>query len=214
MTGPAVSNPPKLWVLAGPNGAGKTSLFNEMLRGEIPFINADEIAVENSAPGQGLDVVEAGRIAVERRNQALARGDNFSIETTLSGTSAIRFMKRAKALGYKIDFAYVGLDSAEMSSDRVSLRVSEGGHDVPEEAIIRRYPDSLSKLEQAMRLADRAYIFDNSGRERQLLLIVEDQKAIWIELQLPNWVEEAVPEDLRRFRRPGGTGREKPGIEI
>lgn len=214
MTGQAVSNPPKLWVLAGPNGAGKTSLFNEMLRGEIPFINADEIAVENSAPGQGLDVVEAGRIAVERRNQALARGDNFSIETTLSGTSAIRFMKRAKALGYKIDFAYVGLDSAEMSSDRVSLRVSEGGHDVPEEAIIRRYPDSLSKLEQAMRLADRAYIFDNSGRERQLLLIVEDQKAIWIELQLPNWVEEAVPEDLRRFRRPGGTGREKPGIEI
>lgn len=203
---------PRLWVFAGPNGAGKTSLFNEMLRGQIDFINADEIATKISQVNPYLDVIQAGRIAVARRNLALKERRNLSIETTLSGNSAIRFMANAKKLGYRIDLAYVGLDSAELSSDRVEQRVIKGGHDVPADAIMRRFPDSMSKLKQAIRLADRAFIFDNSAQERWLLLIIENQTARWIGNALPSWLEGAVPPDLRKFKRSGGN--EQPSIEI
>ncbi len=53
-----------LWVFAGPNGAGKTTLFNDMLRGEIPYINADEIAGELDPTSGGVDVIRAGRLAI------------------------------------------------------------------------------------------------------------------------------------------------------
>lgn len=203
---------PTLWVFAGPNGAGKTSLFNQVLRGKIDFINADEIAREIAQVSGSIDVIRAGRLAIERRNRALASKVNLSIETTLSGNSAIMFMRHAKQVGYKIDLAYVGLDSADLSAERVEQRVALGGHDVPSDAISRRYPASMSNLETAIRLSDRAFIFDNSGEEGRLLLIIEDQMARWIEKDFPGWLEKSIPQEFRQFQNRTEPGAE--GVEI
>ena len=64
-----------LWVFAGPNGAGKTTLFNDMLRGDIPYVNADEIAIELDPASGSVDVIRAGWLAIKRRNAPGTRVD-------------------------------------------------------------------------------------------------------------------------------------------
>jgi predicted ABC-type ATPase len=41
---------------------------------------------------------------------------------------------------------YLALPSVEMSRKRVAERVAHGGHDIPREAIYRRFPRSLQNL--------------------------------------------------------------------
>jgi predicted ABC-type ATPase len=187
-----------LWVFAGPNGAGKTTLFNDMLRGLTPYINADEIAGELDPASGGVDVIRAGRLAIKRRNAMVARGESLSIETTLSGNSALAFMRKAKAAGFRISLAYVGIDTPELSRARIDERVAEGGHDVPQDAVLRRHPDSLRRLGAAMWLADSTLVFDNSGLERRLLLHLENGIVKYIDDTCPDWFETAVPQAMRR----------------
>lgn len=191
--------PPILWVFAGPNGAGKTTLFNDMLRGDIPYVNADEIATELEPASGTIDVIRAGRLAIERRNAMVAQHQSLSIETTLAGSSAIAFMRRAKAAGFQISLAYVGIDTPELSRARIDERVAEGGHNVPQEAVVRRHPDSMRRLAAAMEIADSTLVFDNSGLERRLLLHVEAGVAKFIEEVKPLWFEAAVPAAMRRL---------------
>ena len=127
---------PILWVFAGPNGARKTTLFNDMLRGNVAYVNADEIAQELDPASGAIDALRAGRLAIKRRNAMVDQRDSLSIETTLSGSSALAFMRRAKAAGYRISLAYVGIDTPELSRARIDERVTEGGHDVPQDAVV------------------------------------------------------------------------------
>lgn len=187
-----------LWVFAGPNGAGKTTLFNDMLRGDIPYINADEIATELDPASGGVEVIRAGRLAIERRNAMIAHGDSLSIETTLAGSSALAFMRRAKGAGFRVSLAYVGIDTPELSRARIDERVAEGGHDVPQDAVVRRHPDSLRRLAIAMELADSTLVFDNSGLERRLLLHVENGITKYTDDSRPDWFNAAVPEWTHR----------------
>lgn len=187
-----------LWVFAGPNGAGKTTLFNDMLRGDIPYINADEIATELDPASGGVEVIRAGRLAIERRNAMIAYGDSLSIETTLAGSSALAFMRKAKDAGFRVSLAYVGIDTPELSRARIDERVAEGGHDVPQDAVVRRHPDSLRRLATAMALADSTLVFDNSGLERRLLLHVEKGITKYIDDIRPDWFNAAVPDGIYR----------------
>ena len=195
----STSSVPVLWVIAGPNGAGKTSLFNRSLRDKLPFINADEIAVELGDGVDGASAWRAGRLAVERREAALEKGEAFSVETTLAGKSGLVLMESAKAQGYRVNLVYVGIDSAELSADRVTQRMSKGGHGVPLAAIVRRYPVSLANLRHALKLCDRAYVLDSSSEERRLLLMIEGGRARYIGSDLPEWLTRAVPLEMRRF---------------
>lgn len=185
---------PALWVFAGPNGAGKTTLFKAIVEGTVPYVNADDIAVELDAPNGTTNIVRAGRIAVERRGLLLRDRENVSIETTLSGNSALSFMSRAAVLGYQITLIYVGIQSVELSAARVRDRVASGGHDVPDDAIVRRYPDSINRLAQALEIAHNAFIFDNSGEVRRLLLQRVEKATLAVEPNLPKWFRQAVPE--------------------
>lgn len=187
-----------LWVFAGPNGAGKTTLFNDMLRGDIPYINADEIATELDPASGGVEVIRAGRLAIERRNAMIAYGDSLSIETTLAGSSALAFMRKAKDAGFRVSLAYVGIDTPELSRARIDERVAEGGHDVPQDAVVRRHPDSLRRLATAMALADSTLVFDNSGLERRLLLHVEKGITKYIDDIRPDWFNASVPDGIYR----------------
>ena len=190
--------PPILWVFAGPNGAGKTTLFNDMLRGDIPYVNADEIAHELDPVSGAIDTLRAGRLAVARRNTMIERRESLSVETTLAGNSALAFMRVAGNAGFHISLAFVGIDTPELSRMRIDDRVAEGGHDVPQEAVVRRHPASMRNLPHAVGIADSTLIFDNSGLERRLLLQIEGGVVTFIEDDRPAWLDLALPEQMRR----------------
>ena len=158
------------------------------------MVNPDAIAEELPRLEGGLDQRRAGEIAVARRNGLLDQDADFAIETTLTGSSSLRFMKLAKDRGYKLTLVFVGLSDVDLSIRRVLDRVQRGGHPVPISAIERRYPESLAKLSTAAAMADRTYVLDNSDRRRRLLVAREEGRIRFLARQLPSWLMTALPD--------------------
>lgn len=158
---------PRLIVVAGPNGAGKTSITEQLLRhewmGGCEYVNPDTIARDKFGDWNAPRAVQsAARYAEELRERCLREKRSLAFETVLSMADKIDFIQRAKAAGFFVRLFFVGTDDPSINAKRVALRVMEGGHEVPIGKIIARYSRSLANCPPAVRLADRAYIYDNS----------------------------------------------------
>jgi predicted ABC-type ATPase len=174
---------PCLTVLAGPNGAGKSTIY-EIIKPLGRFINADQIeAALPSHVAKADRERTAARSALEAVRLELDSGRDFAIETTLAGNWPLRLMEEAKAAGYRVDFLFVCLDSATRSAERVAWRVRQGGHDIPLDAIRRRFPRSLANLPRAVKLADEAAIIDNSAKVPRWVFKIEAGKITHHDIQ-------------------------------
>jgi len=155
---------PVLCVIGGCNGAGKTTLARELLPllGIKRFLNADEIARGLSPLDPSLSAFRAGRILLEEIAALLARGESFALESTLSGRTYVAMLQKAKANGYHVLLHYIVIGSGTQAVERVALRVSHGGHFVPEEDVRRRFARSRKHfLEDYLPLADEWGLWDN-----------------------------------------------------
>ena len=162
-----------LYIIAGCNGAGKTTASFTILVDTLDckeFVNADEIA-KGLSPFQPEKVAfEAGRIMLNRIDELLHRGINFSLETTLSTKSYKNFVLKAQQQGYKVTLLYFWLQTVELAKERVKTRVLEGGHDIPVDVIERRYLRGIKNLfEIYLDIVDAVLIFDNSFGNHQLI---------------------------------------------
>ncbi len=156
---------PVLFVLAGVNGAGKSSVGGHVLeRGGLTWFNPDTFARElMSATGDDQDRSNALAWAegLRRLDDAVAARRDYAFETTLGGrTIAARLL--AATHTHDVLMWFCGLDSPERHVARVRLRVSEGGHDVPEATIRARYPRALRNLIDLMPHLARLQVYDNS----------------------------------------------------
>ena len=157
---------PRLLIMGGCNGAGKTTLARELLPmlGIARFLNADEIARGLSPLDISLANVSAGRLLLSEVASLIQTGKEFAMESTLSGRAQVRLIQRAKESGYRFVLHYVLLDSAKQSSERVKLRTSLGGHDVPEADLARRFDRSVANFcENYLPLADDWVVWENSN---------------------------------------------------
>lgn len=78
----------------------------------------------------------------------------------MNHASKIEELKRALKKGYKTYLYFVCTDSAEINIDRVANRVQKGGHTVDTSKIRSRYKNTLGNLYAAIKLSNRAYLFD------------------------------------------------------
>ena len=158
----------RILIVAGPNGAGKTTFATQYLSREAgfpAFVNADLIAT-------GLNPVEApfrgeiaGRLMLERIHDLAERGLSFAFETTLAGRAALRWIPRWREGGYQVNMLYLWLSSVELAVARVRTRVEQGGHDVPEPIIRRRFSRGWTNFRELYRpIVDRWAVYDNSGK--------------------------------------------------
>lgn len=160
-----------LYIIAGCNGAGKTTASRTILPKSLlvkEFVNADEIAKGLSPFNPESVAIEAGRLMLERIKYLLSRGESFSIETTLATRSYVKLVRDASKLGYMVHLVYFWLNSPQLAVERVAERVSEGGHNIPYDVILRRYSkgvDNLFKL--FMDEVDIWVIYDNSQYQRE-----------------------------------------------
>ena len=74
--------------------------------------------------------------------------------------------------------------------------MAQGGHDVPGEKVESRYTRSIGLVPDAVRLADRAYFFDNSGLQHRLVAEFESGALVKAAEDLPNWFVEGVLRPL------------------
>lgn len=181
-------------MVGGPNDAGKSTLVRRYGRGRLRIVNPDDVArilAPDDFNSRSVQV-QAGRVALAERAELIAARTTFLVETTLSGNSEIALMRDARAAGFKVNFVFVGLDRAEMSAARVSTRVAEGGHDVPDEDIARRFGRSRANLPAAFNVAERVIVLENSGLAPRLLMVAASERPTRRSLELPDWLEAAL----------------------
>lgn len=93
---------PLLLLIAGPNGAGKTTFYQRNLAElGLPFINADELALQRWPQAPGEHAYEAARLAQEIRQQHLAERRSFVAETVFSHPSKIELVREGSAEGLR-----------------------------------------------------------------------------------------------------------------
>lgn len=140
-------NKKTLYIIAGANGSGKSTLAETILeKSNLKFLNADDIAREISPDAIDKIPITAGKIYFKRLNEYFNKNISFAVESTLSGNNIFRIISRAKQQNYKIILIYTFLKNCSICIERVKNRVKNGGHNVPEKDIIRRYYKSLIKF--------------------------------------------------------------------
>lgn len=156
---------PQLWMLVGGNGSGKTTFYNKFLHPHgIHFINADLIARDISPDNPEAMSYEAAQIAEQIRLDLLHQGISFCFETVFSHPSKIEFIQQARVLGYEIIMVFIHLDDAQLNIARISQRIVEGGHYVPDEKVRGRLERLVKNVKASIPLIDRLVAFDNSQR--------------------------------------------------
>jgi predicted ABC-type ATPase len=156
---------PEMVLVCGSNGAGK-STFTRAARDaggmQIPVIDPDEVSKGIDAPPDRV-LIETGRKVAETIKQYTDEKRSFARESTLSSKFDMKMLNEAKENGFKTSLVYVCVGDAQKAVDRVAHRHAQGGHTVPENDIKRRYSRSLEYLPEAIKLVDKATLYDNRG---------------------------------------------------
>lgn len=162
-----------LYIIAGCNGAGKTTASLRVLPEVLnckQFVNADEIARGLSPLDPTSMALDAGRLMKARADQLLEGDENFAMETTLSARTYVKLVRRAQEKGFRVHLIFFWLKGPETAITRVAQRVQEGGHNVPQNVIIRRYYWGLNNLFNLfMPIVDVWMLFDNSDMQKVMI---------------------------------------------
>ncbi len=165
---------PWLILLAGPNGSGKSTLARQedfvrmAASANAVFLNPDELA--KLAPSGTNPLISSGREMHRLIKEHIAARNSFIVETTLSGRNHFRTVESCKSAGYKVALHFVYLSSLKLANSRVSLRVSQGGHNVPEVDQARRYSKSLQNAARMITICDESFVYNNDERDGHKLV--------------------------------------------
>ncbi|MBU6401689.1 MAG: zeta toxin family protein [Verrucomicrobia bacterium] len=195
---------PVLVAVAGPNGAGKTTFYHAHLKpAGLRFLNADEVARELNQ-----DVYAAAQVVTQLRLELVRQRESFVFETVFSDPvgDKLQFLREAAKAGYAVVLCFVGIAGPETSEQRVAMRVSQGGHDVPSEKLVLRFPRTLANLKAAIRELPHVLIFDNDDLRVPFrrVAVFERGRPAWLAKRLPRW-PASVDSDLWRAADWGGS---------
>ena len=124
----------------------------------MDYINADEIKKNMKCSD-----LEAAQLAEKQREEHLEQMNEFCFETVLSTERNLILLRKAKEKGYFIRCYYILTADPMINVWRVRSRVESGGHDVPEDKIIKRYDRALELIKDLIKICDICHIYDNSG---------------------------------------------------
>jgi len=127
----------------GPQALCRAHSFSHTSFPSRNFINADLIAQGVSPFRPEAVALRAGRLMLEEIKLAAKRRESFGFETTLASRGHVSLVSRVKKSGYEVHFFFLWIPAVELALTRVKTRVMEGGHDVPETVVRRRFDRSI-----------------------------------------------------------------------
>jgi predicted ABC-type ATPase len=167
-----------VYIVAGPNGAGKTTFARKFLpkyAGSANFVNADMIAEGFPHLPAESAAFRAGRLMLEEIEKHARRRVDFAFETTLSGTSHLKLIRGLRDQGYEAHIFYLWVPGVDLALARIRDRVLDGGHNVPEPVVRRRFERSIKNFMCLYsQVVDFWMLFDNSG-ESPVMVALEKQ---------------------------------------
>ena len=180
---------PIVLAIAGPNGAGKSTFYAAHLApAALRFVNADDLARELE-----VDIEEAARLANELRKTLLDQRESFVFETVFSDPvgDKLAFLRETAASGYAVVVCFIGVSGPDVCEERVAMRVSQGGHDVPAGKVASRYPRTMANLRAAIRDLPHVIVFDNDDLARPFRRVAEfaGGREVFRAKPLPRWMK-------------------------
>ncbi len=159
------------------------------------FLNG-EIRLEEESVIFSKEAVNSYTVALLAdyyRHECIARGESFSFETVFSHPSKIEIIKEAKRKGFRTYLYFISTDDPKINLTRISSRVQEGGHDVPPDKIISRFPRCLENVAPALPFLNRAYFFDNTGTDIRFIAEMNEGEWTFYAPVLPQWFHGVGP---------------------
>ena len=149
-------------------------------------MNADLIARGLSPYDPDSVSMEAGRIALERIRHLIKTKQSFTWETTMSGRTAVSWLREAKNSGYQIKCWLLWVANVDTTLSRIRHRVNEGGHNIDIDVSRRRFIKTIQNFLSIYRpLCDAWKLIADDIQAPRLLalqkngkLVVRDAKAI------------------------------------
>lgn len=184
---------PIVVALAGPNGAGKSTYFDGILaRTGLYFVNADVLALT-----LGMNPYAAAGLADTLRRQLVEQRESFIFETVFSDPvgDKLRFLLDAEREDYTVLLIFIGIAGPEISEDRVAMRVSQGGHDVPKDKLVERFPRIMDNLKRALAELSNVWVYDHSDLKQGYRLVAKRENGQGIKLRkpIPEWLRPLLP---------------------
>lgn len=185
---------PILVALAGPNGAGKTTFYHAHLKPSgLRFLNPDLLA-----QALALQPKDAAQAIAALRRELVKQRESFVFETVFSDPvgDKLSFLKEAEKSGYTVVLCFIGLAGSETSEQRVAMRVSQGGHEVPPEKLIARFPRIMANLQTAIRDLSHVFIFDNEDLQTPFrkVAVFDQGKPLYLPRPAPKWLASLLPK--------------------
>jgi predicted ABC-type ATPase len=183
---------PVMVAIAGPNGAGKSTFYEAHLRmAGLRFVNADVLAGAIS-----LDPYAAARFADSLRRELANQRESFVFETVFSDPAGdkLSFLKAAAHSGYNVILCFIGVSGPRTSQQRVAMRVSQGGHDVPTAKLMARFPRIMRNLKSAIRDLPHVWIFDNDDLRNpyHLAAVFDNGRLVRQAKPVPKWLRPVL----------------------
>jgi predicted ABC-type ATPase len=183
---------PVIVALAGPNGAGKSTFYHAHLEeAGLRFVNADVLSGELK-----IGPYEAAKVADSLRRELVKQRESFVFETVFSDPAddKLAFLKDAAAAGYTVILCFIGISGPATSEQRVAMRVSQGGHDVPTDKLQTRFPRILANLRSALRELPHVWVFDNDDLRHpfRLVTVYANGQPVRSQKPTPQWLASVL----------------------
>lgn len=149
----------------------------------------------------GFNSYHAALFAEFLRTKMLEAGITFSTETVMSAPQKLDMMRHAKELGFRVYLYFVATETPLINQVRVQNRVKLGGHDVPVDKIHNRYFRSLELLYDAIKISDRAFLFDNTAKLTWVAEVANGHELALYTEDVPGWFVEYIERKIVERRR-------------
>jgi predicted ABC-type ATPase len=184
---------PIVMAIAGPNGAGKSTFFEAHLKSSgLRYLNADAIAHELE-----VSAYEAARMIAALRTELIRQRESYFFETVFSDPAGdkLGFLRQASQTGYAVVLCFIGIADVFTSEQRVAMRVSQSGHDVPTAKLVERFPRTRANLSRALRELPCVVVFDNDDLRTPFRHVATYDTGRQVQLHepVPPWLKPLFP---------------------
>ena len=194
---------PKLFVVAGPNGSGKSTLSQGLVTPGTFVFDGDRemLQLQKKFPdidsGNLFDAVN-GPIFQEFKDKAMNSRSDFGFETNFRVAAVMDTVGQFREAGYQTHLIFLGLQSIQLSMDRVAHRTENGGHFVDEINIKANYERGMENLLRYYKDFDQVILLQGDSAYR-LASLLKIEKGVIVEQaeSLPIWADQ-IPFEIQR----------------